>query len=490
MKQLIISNSFSYEKAAFLIDGSLEEFFYENNNENNCLGNIYKGKVVDILPGMQSAFVDIGLQKNAYLYIDELLSDKIISEKSLNKKETYNINDIIKKGEELMVQVIREPIGEKYISVSTDITMVSKHLIVVPKNKKVSISKKIKNNLAKKRLLEIGSNIIRDDYGIVMRTSAVEISEEILREEYEILLDKYKKIELEFGYSYAPKLLKKNNSLIEKLFIEYMNTSVDEIYVENKETKDIVNKLLLKYHAGDNVKVIDSYSNLFEIFNIEKQIDELNNRKIELDNGGSIIIDSTEALTVIDVNSGKFVGTSTKQDETSLAINLEALNEIVRKIKLRNISGIIIIDFIDFRENNYSDVLISKAKELLKNDKAKTKVLGMTKLNLMEITRKRMQENFYDSMNESCKYCNGSGKVASVLQIMFKIENILKKVSSNTSCNFVSLKCNDQIYDKINSELKKDIAIIEEKSKISISFIKDKSVTNNKIEIEKMGKKV
>ncbi len=490
MKQLIISNSFSYEKAAFLIDGSLEEFFYENNNENNCLGNIYKGKVVDILPGMQSAFVDIGLQKNAYLYIDELLSDKIISEKSLNKKETYNINDIIKKGEELMVQVIREPIGEKYISVSTDITMVSKHLIVVPKNKKVSISKKIKNNLAKKRLLEIGSNIIRDDYGIVMRTSAVEISEEILREEYEILLDKYKKIELEFGYSYAPKLLKKNNSLIEKLFIEYMNTSVDEIYVENKETKDIVNKLLLKYHAGDNVKVIDSYSNLFEIFNIEKQIDELNNRKIELDNGGSIIIDSTEALTVIDVNSGKFVGTSTKQDETSLAINLEALNEIVRQIKLRNISGIIIIDFIDFRENNYSDVLISKAKELLKNDKAKTKVLGMTKLNLMEITRKRMQENFYDSMNESCKYCNGSGKVASVLQIMFKIENILKKVSSNTSCNFVSLKCNDQIYDKINSELKKDIAIIEEKSKISISFIKDKSVTNNKIEIEKMGKKV
>jgi len=490
MKQLIISNSFSYEKAAFLIDGSLEEFFYENNNENNCLGNIYKGKVVDILPGMQSAFVDIGLQKNAYLYIDELLSDKIISEKSLNKKETYNINDIIKKGEELMVQVIREPIGEKYISISTDITMVSKHLIVVPKNKKVSISKKIKNNLAKKRLLEIGSNIIRDDYGIVMRTSAVEISEEILREEYEILLDKYKKIELEFGYSYAPKLLKKNNSLIEKLFIEYMNTSVDEIYVENKETKDIVNKLLLKYHAGDNVKVIDSYSNLFEIFNIEKQIDELNNRKIELDNGGSIIIDSTEALTVIDVNSGKFVGTSTKQDETSLAINLEALNEIVRQIKLRNISGIIIIDFIDFRENNYSDVLISKAKELLKNDKAKTKVLGMTKLNLMEITRKRMQENFYDSMNESCKYCNGSGKVASALQIMFKIENILKKVSSNTSCNFVSLKCNDQIYDKINSELKKDIAIIEEKSKISISFIKDKSVTNNKIEIEKMGKKV
>lgn len=489
MKQLIISNSFSYEKAAFLIDGSLEEFFYENNDENSCLGNVYKAKVVDILPGMQSAFVDIGLQKNAYLYIDELLSDKTISEKGLNKKEKYNINDIIKKGEELMVQVIREPIGEKYFSVSTDIAIVGKHLIVVPKNKKVSLSKKIKNDFAKKRLIEIGSNIMHDDYGIVMRTSSVGINEEILQEEYDFLLDKYKKIELEYGYSYAPKLLKKNDSLIEKLFIEHINTSIDEIYVENKETKDIVNKLLLKYNAESNVKVIDSYSNLFEIFNIEKQIDELNNRKIELDNGGSIIIDSTEALTVIDVNSGKFVGTSTKQDETSLVMNLEALNEIVRQIKLRNISGIIIIDFIDFRQNNYSDNLISKAKELFKNDKAKTKVLGMTKLNLMEITRKRMQENFYDSMNESCKYCSGSGKVASSLQIMFKIENILKKLSSNTSCNFVSLKCNEQIYDKISTELKKDIALIEEKSKISISFTMDKSVISNKIEIEKMGKK-
>ncbi len=490
MKQLIISNSFSFEKAAMLIDGSLDSFFYENNNEDRCLGNIYKAKVVDILPGMQAAFIDIGLQKNAYLYIDELLSEKTISEKNLNRKETYNINDIIKKGEELMVQVIREPIGEKYISVTTDITIVGKHLIVVPKHNKVSISKKIKSNLVKKKLLDIGSKIMQENYGIVMRTSAIDVSEEALKEEYNILLKSYKKIEQEFGYSYAPKLLKKSDSLIEKLFIEYMNESVDEIYVENEEVKKIINNLLLKYYGKTSgVKVIDSYSNLFEIFNIEKQIDELNSRKVELDNGGSIIIDSTEALTVIDVNSGKFVGTSTKQDETSLEMNIEALKEIARQIKLRNISGIIIIDFIDFRENNYSDILIAKAKELFKNDKAKTKVLGMTKLNLMEITRKRNQENFYDSMNESCRCCNGSGKAASALQIMFKIENIIKKVSSNTSCNFVILKCNEQIYDKINTELKNDIALIEEKSKISISFIKDKSVINNKIEIEKMGKK-
>lgn len=491
MRQLIISNSFSYEKAAILIDGSLEEFFYESKNEDSCLNNIYKGKITDILPGMQSVFVDIGFQKNAYLYIDELLSAKTISEKKLNKKEAYNISDIVKKGEELMVQVIREPIGEKNVAVTTDISLAGKHLVMIPKNEEVNVSKRISNKTEKKRLYEIGCKLLKEDYGMVIRTSAEGIDEKNLEEEYQKLVDTYKKIELEYGYSYAPKLLKRNNTLLEKVFIEYINESIDEIYVEDKETKDIVNNLLSKYYRyNNNIKLIDSYTNLFETFNIEKQIDELNNRKVELDNGGSIIIDSTEALTVIDVNSGKFIGTSSQQDDTSLAMNLAALEEITRQIRLRNISGIIIIDFIDFRKNDFSEILVSKAKELLKQDRARTKVLGMTKLNLMEMTRKRNQENFYNSMNERCKSCNGSGSVPSALQIIFKIENILKKVHSNTSCNFVTLKCSEHIYDKIITELKNDMTLMEEKSKISISFIKDKTMLNNNIELEKMGKRV
>ncbi|HBB29791.1 MAG TPA: hypothetical protein DC000_11225, partial [Clostridiales bacterium] len=289
--------------------------------------------------------------------------------------------------------------------------------------------------------------------------------------------------------SYAPKLLQKHNTLLEKVFFEYINKDVDEVYVEDKETKNIVSNLLSKYDGYNNIKLIDSYTNLFETFNIEKQIDELNDRKIELDNGGSIIIDSTEAMTVIDVNSGKFIGTNSLQDDTSLTMNLVALKEIARQIRLRNISGIIIIDFIDFRKNDFSEILVNKAKELLKQDKAKTKVLGMTKLNLMEITRKRNRENFYNSMNEKCKACNGSGTVPSSLQILFKIENIIRKVYSNTSCNFVILKCNEQIYNKVTIELKNEIWLMEEKSNISISFIKDNNSLSNIIEIEKMGKK-
>ncbi len=491
MRQLIITSSFSYEKVAILIDGSLEEFFYENKNEYSSLNNIYKGKVIDILPGMQAVFVDIGLEKNAYLYIDELLSNKTISDKNLSKDEIYNISDIVKKGEELMVQVIREPIGEKNVAVTTDISLAGKYLALIPKNMEVNVSKRIVNKIEKKRLYDIGNKILSEDYGMVIRTSAEGLDEKVLQEEYNLLVNKYKKIEKEYGYSYAPKLLQRHNTLLEKVFFEYINKDVDEIYVEDKETKNIVSNLLSKYdgYNNNNIKLIDSYTNLFETFNIEKQIDELNDRKIELDNGGSIIIDSTEAMTVIDVNSGKFIGTNSLQDDTSLTMNLVALKEIARQIRLRNISGIIIIDFIDFRKNDFSEILVNKAKELLKQDKAKTKVLGMTKLNLMEITRKRNRENFYNSMNEKCKACNGSGTVPSSLQILFKIENIIRKVHSNTSCNFVILKCNEQIYNKVTIELKNEIWLMEEKSNISISFIKDNNSLSNIIEIEKMGKK-
>ncbi len=491
MRQLIITSSFSYEKVAILIDGSLEEFFYENKNEYSSLNNIYKGKVIDILPGMQAVFVDIGLEKNAYLYIDELLSNKTISDKNLSKDEIYNISDIVKKGEELMVQVIREPIGEKNVAVTTDISLAGKYLALIPKNMEVNVSKRIVNKIEKKRLYDIGNKILSEDYGMVIRTSAEGLDEKVLQEEYNLLVNKYKKIEKEYGYSYAPKLLQRHNTLLEKVFFEYINKDVDEVYVEDKETKNIVSNLLSKYdgYNNNNIKLIDSYTNLFETFNIEKQIDELNDRKIELDNGGSIIIDSTEAMTVIDVNSGKFIGTNSLQDDTSLTMNLVALKEIARQIRLRNISGIIIIDFIDFRKNDFSEILVNKAKELLKQDKAKTKVLGMTKLNLMEITRKRNRENFYNSMNEKCKACNGSGTVPSSLQILFKIENIIRKVHSNTSCNFVILKCNGQIYNKVTIELKNEIQLMEEKSNISISFIKDNNSLSNIIEIEKMGKK-
>lgn len=491
MRQLIITSSFSYEKVAILIDGSLEEFFYENKNEYSSLNNIYKGKVIDILPGMQAVFVDIGLEKNAYLYIDELLSNKTISDKNLSKDEIYNISDIVKKGEELMVQVIREPIGEKNVAVTTDISLAGKYLALIPKNMEVNVSKRIVNKVEKKRLYDIGNKILSENYGMVIRTSAEGLDEKVLQEEYNLLVNKYKKIEKEYGYSYAPKLLQRHNTLLEKVFFEYINKDVDEVYVEDKETKNIVSNLLSKYdgYNNNNIKLIDSYTNLFETFNIEKQIDELNDRKIELDNGGSIIIDSTEAMTVIDVNSGKFIGTSSLQDDTSLTMNLVALKEIARQIRLRNISGIIIIDFIDFRKNDFSEILVNKAKELLKQDKAKTKVLGMTKLNLMEITRKRNRENFYNSMNEKCKACNGSGTVPSSLQILFKIENIIRKVHSNTSCNFVILKCNEQIYNKVTIELKNEIWLMEEKSNISISFIKDNNSLSNIIEIEKMGKK-
>ncbi|QSX06418.1 Rne/Rng family ribonuclease [Sedimentibacter sp. zth1] len=491
MRQLIISSSFSYEKVAILEDGKLEEFFYENkNNQNSYLGNIYLGKVVDILPGMQAAFIDIGLEKNAYLYIDELLSKKTIVEKNLVKEQISNISQILKKGEEILVQVVRDPIGEKNISLTTDISLAGKCIAIIPKNKEVSVSKRIREKVEKKRLYLIGKEIMVDDCGIIFRTFSKGLNQTNLEEEYRNLVEEYKKIEKQALYSMAPKLLKRHNSLLEMVFVDYINNNIDEIYVENSDDKKAVISFLKKYkeYNNESIKVSDTYSNLFETFNIEKQIDILNNRKVKLENGGDIVIDTTEALTVIDVNSGSFIGKN-EQDETSLIINISAMEEIARQIKLRNISGIIIVDFIDFRKKDYTNILIAKAKQYLQNDKTRTKVLGMTKLNLMEITRKRNKENFYNSMNEECYICEGNGKLPSGLQIMLKIENILKKISSNTSSNIVYLECSSHIYRKATTELIEEIKMLERTSCIEIHLVKNNDAAGNIIAVKKMGKK-
>lgn len=472
-----------------MLDGKLHDYMYEDKNNESLLGNIYKGKVVNILPGMDAAFIEIGLKKNAYLYKDDLLSDKFLKEKNLTKKEASNINKVLKKGEEILVQISREPIGEKNISVTTDISLPGKYMALIPKSIEVNISKKIKDVEEKNRLKEIGKRIMTNSNGMILRTFAENISEEEIEKEYKLLSALYKQIEQEFSYSYAPKLLYKSNSLVEKIFMDYVDTTVDEIYVEDKKTKSEIENLIKNYNKINelkNVKVIES-NNIFEMFNIQNQIDMLFDRKVELDNGGSIFIDITEAMTVIDVNSGKFIG-SDNMEETALTLNLSALDEIARQIKLRNLSGIIIVDFIDIKKQENIYLLIEKAKQIFKLDKAKTNVVDMTKLNLMEITRKKDKENFYNLMTKECDHCKGSGRISSKVQVILKIEGIIRKIKRNTSCEAVILSVGSILYNKITESCDDIIKDIETTYKIKIYLSERKEILTEDIIVEKMGK--
>jgi len=486
MKSILINSSIFFNQAAILEDCRLIDYIHEEKDNKSVIGNIYKGRVMNILPGMNAAFIDVGLEKNAYLFLDDLLSDRFLKEKKIKKRDVDNISKVLKKGDELLLQIVREPIGEKNISVTTDISLTGKYIAFIPNSTEVNISKKIRDTDERLRLEDIGKEIMSGGNGMIMRTFSKDCPKEKIQQEYNMLSSVFRKLEQEYNYSYAPKMLYESNSLIEKVFYDYIDASVKEIYVEDKETKDKIAGLLTGYAELCDIKIIES-DNSFEKYNVEKQISRLFERKVELDNGGSIIIDVTEAMTVIDVNSGSFIGSDSIED-TALTTNLHSLDEIRRQINLRNISGIIIIDFIDVKNKDNINLIVDKAKTVFKDDKNKTSVIGMTKLNLMELTRKKDKENFFNLITEECGHCSGSGRTSSKVYIFLKLEALIKRIRSNTTSEAIVLKTGSMLYYKIINECMDIINKLEQRYNIKMYFTRDKNILTDEIVVDRTGK--
>ncbi len=247
MKSILINSSIFFNQAAILEDCRLIDYIHEEKDNKSVIGNIYKGRVMNILPGMNAAFIDVGLEKNAYLFLDDLLSDRFLKEKKIKKRDVDNISKVLKKGDELLLQIVREPIGEKNISVTTDISLTGKYIAFIPNSTEVNISKKIRDTDERLRLEDIGKEIMFDGNGMIMRTFSKDCPKEKIQQEYNMLSSVFRKLEQEYNYSYAPKMLYESNSLIEKVFYDYIDASVKEIYVEDKETKDKIAGLLTGY---------------------------------------------------------------------------------------------------------------------------------------------------------------------------------------------------------------------------------------------------
>lgn len=396
MKEILINQKESAKQILLLEDGNLIEKYEENKQILRTEGNIYIGKVKNVLQGMQSAFIDIGQSKNAFIHFKDILPKIDIKEKNIIKKEDKKIEDVVKTGMPILVQVKKEFTASKGAKVSTHISLSSRFIVFMPNTTIITISQKIENENEKNRLIKIAKKYLPQDCGAIIRTSAENQSEEFLKKDIELAIKKwnniykmYKENTKENNY---PKLIYKSYNITQKILIDLIDKDLEKITVNTQEDFDDLSKTLDEINAK-RITIIKEKKDFMKNRPIlNDQIEKSIKRKIWLECGGFITIDKTEALTAIDVNSGKYIGID-NVESTVFKVNEEASIEIAKQLKLRDIGGIIIIDYIDMQLDENKEKIINILTEELKKDRTKTQVIGFSKLNLLELTRKQICGN-------------------------------------------------------------------------------------------------
>ena len=387
MLEIIVNKQKDIKTIALLENGNLVEQYDEKDNSNRNEGNIFIGTVKDILPGMQSAFVDIGTEKNSFIHLKDILPQ--VDEKKGEKQENKDIKDIIKINDKILVQVKKDSNEKKGARVSTHINLPSKYIVLMPNTEIITVSQKIEDKAEKNRLIDIIKNNLPKGNGAVIRTSANGKSEEELVKDINYVFNKWKKI-LEISKKQnQEKLIYRSENIVHKMIIDLLDKDLKKIITNSKSEYDEIIAFQKEINSNNEITVaLKENEDLLNMYDMKNQIEKISNRKIWLNCGGFITIDKTEALTAIDVNTGKFTGKKDLQ-ETIFKVNKEATIEIAKQLRLRDIGGIIIIDYIDM-EDESKEKIMQLLKDCLNKDRAKTQIEGFTKLDLMELTRKHI----------------------------------------------------------------------------------------------------
>lgn len=393
MKEIIINSSKDKKIITLVEDSKLIEKYEENEQTKRLEGNIYLGKITDVLPGMQAAFVDIGEEKNAFLHIKDILPKK--SNETGNKNEDfskYNIKDYVKVGMPVIVEVKKDKTDKKGAKVSTNLNLAGKFVALIPNSEFITISQKIEDKDEINRLKQLVGKCNIRNFGIIIRTSAELIDENSIKEDicsvikiYEEIMEKANKVKNE--QNIKPTLLFEKGNIYERLLLDMANQNLENVIVNNEIVYENLQKFIINNNIKTNIKMIKE-DNL-NVYDLNKQIEKISNRKVWLKCGGFITIDKTEALTAIDVNTGKFTGKENKE-QTVLKVNSEATIEIAKQLRARDIGGIIVIDYIDMDTKEDEQIIQKLLEDNLKKDRAKTQVIGFTKLHLLEMTRKHV----------------------------------------------------------------------------------------------------
>lgn len=448
VEKTILADVTPYQtRVALLEDGELAEYYVERPGKERLAGNIYKGVVRNVLPGMEAAFVDIGLEKNAFLYVGDIALDSSDFEfgEGAVKLEQRMIRQVVREGQELLVQVLKDPSGTKGARITTSITLPSRLMVMMPHMEYVGVSRRIEDEGERMRLKRVAEALRPPGVGLIIRTAAQGVSEEELADEIPYLAEWWRSLEEKYRHSTAPKELYSDTGLAARAFRDMFDRDVRRFVVNDRAAADEIRAMMREQGIDEGrLECREGEYDLFGRFSIESAIKRSFQRKSWLPSGGYLMIDHTEALTVIDVNTGKYVGESNLQ-ETIFRTNVEAAAELARQIRLRDIGGIILIDFIDMAAEKRRDELLHALREELKRDRTRTNVLGITQLGLVEMTRKKIRQRVSTIMHSACPACGGSGRVLTPQSVALEILAQYRRACENLSCPRFSLKVHPNV---------------------------------------------
>lgn len=453
IKEIIINSSSNQTRVAITEDGDLADFFVDYPENRRMVGDIYLGRVARVLPGIRAAFIDIGMKHDGFLHFSDIGdrtkqfqdmlgeedSDVDLSDDDESKSNRTNGNGAstppaehvvtkLRKGEEILVQITKEPVSNKGVRVTSSVSLPGRFCVLLPFDNKIGISKKISDYKERRRLRSIARGILPPNYGLIIRTVGKDQSEEAVKDDLTNLVKTWKTIEAAAKSEEPPSLVHQDLSTTDSVIRDLLTPDVSKVFVDSKKLYKQI-KSYVQLVQPDLLEKIDLYkssSSIFDEFKIEEQIKTLMGRKVPLPSGGYLIIEHTEAMVVIDVNSGRYAK-SKEQELNSLKTDLEASREIARQLRLRDIGGIIVIDFIDLEEDKNRKKVYDELKKEFRKDRSKVSVLPMSDFGLVQITRQRIRQNINQAMKEVCPVCGGSGFMTKESHLVYDIEDWLKR---------------------------------------------------------------
>jgi len=497
VSEILINATHEEIRVALLEGGQVIEFYVERKRDASLVGNIYKGKVVKILPGMQSAFIDIGLERAAFLYVADIRTDieeyapfleeeekgdsvEFVSHKG---RSDLSIEELLQPGQEIIVHVSKDPIGSKGARVTSYITLPGRYLVLMPNVEHVGISRRIADEQERMRLKAIAETIKPKGYGLIIRTASERCSEEELKKDLDFLILLWENIQRKKEKAAAPSLLYSDLDLVFRSVRDLLTHNVERLVIDSAEEYEKIKEFVKTYFPKllDKIVFYEGPEPILDAFGVEIDISRALGRRVWLKSGGYIVIDQMEAMTVIDVNTGKFVGKDDLED-TILKTNLEAVKEIAYQIRLRNLGGIIVVDFIDMEKPENREKVFNAFVEAMKKDRAKNTILHISELGLIQMTRKRVRESLGRTLCEPCPYCEGKGFVKSPRTLCYEIFRDVGKLAAHGSEKII-ITAHPSVAELLSDEERLGLEEIENRYGIKVIIKESNILHQEKYEI-------